>query len=76
MEALRTYLLGKRKGEFARKVGISPAYLSQILSKKNQKRPSFQLMVEIDRQTGGEVPVSSWVSDCQASSSRFGEAAE
>jgi len=76
MNALKTYLSGKRKGDFARTLGISPAYLSQLLSEKARRTPSFPLMVEIERATGGEVPVSSWVDSCQGKSSQYDEAAE
>lgn len=58
MQKLTKYLEGRRKGEFARAVGIAPAYLSQILSGK--KRPSFDLMCRIEGESGGLVPVESW----------------
>ncbi|WP_373284034.1 helix-turn-helix domain-containing protein [Primorskyibacter flagellatus] len=59
MEPLKKYLAGRRKSAFAAKVGIVPAYLSQILS--GTKRPGFDLMVRIERETDGDVPVSAWV---------------
>lgn len=61
MEKLRQYLEGRKKGEFARVIGTTPSYLSQILSK--HRTPSFTLMVRIERATNGEVPVSSWSED-------------
>ena len=58
MNKLRAYLDGRPKGEFARKVGIVPAYLSQILM--GVKRPSFDLMLRIEAETGGLVDLQSW----------------
>lgn len=59
MEKLRQYLEGRKKGDFARAIGTTPSYLSQLLSK--HRTPSFPLMVRIEQESGGEVPVSSWV---------------
>lgn len=61
MQELRTYLEGKSKQDFARSVGIVPAYLSQILSRT--KSPSFNLMCRIERETNGAVPVTAWVAE-------------
>jgi DNA-binding transcriptional regulator YdaS (Cro superfamily) len=58
MEKLALYLHGRKKGDFARKIGTSPAYLSQLLS--GHRRPSFDLMQKIERETGGEVGIHSW----------------
>lgn len=58
MSTLNEHLRDKRKGEFAKSVGISPVYLSQILS--GYRRPSFDLMVKIEGATLGAVPVGSW----------------
>lgn len=59
MEQLKIYLSDKRKGDFARSLGIAPAYLSQILS--GSKRPSFELMVRIDDETNGDVGLYDWI---------------
>lgn len=60
MPTLQTYLEGRPKAEFAAKVGIRPAYLSQLLSK--HRRPSLRLMEKIAAATGGEVDLNSWAS--------------
>lgn len=40
--------------------GISRSYLSEIAS--GAKRPSLDVAFRIERETGGAVPASSWVS--------------
>ena len=55
----REYLDGKIKLEFAERIGVSPAYLSQMLWW--WRRPSLELAVRIERATNGEVPCSAWV---------------
>jgi len=50
---------GMTRGEFAKRVGISAPYLSEILS--GPKRPSIDLAFKIESETGGEVPASCWV---------------
>ena len=61
METLSQYLNGKRKGEFARAVGISPAYLSQILG--GMRSPSLSLMRRFSAASGGEVDLNSWAAN-------------
>lgn len=61
MNALRKYLENRTKGDFARKLGITPAYLSHIQS--GIKSPGKDLMWRIERETGGEVPMSAWFDD-------------
>lgn len=58
MEKLTTYLKGRTQREFAQAIGISDAFLSQILSQK--RRPSFRVMLKIEEVTGGAVDVHSW----------------
>lgn len=58
METLAQYLNGRHKGEFARAVGISPAYLSQILG--GMRSPSLSLMRRFSAASGGEVDLNSW----------------
>jgi len=58
MANLRSYLADRPKGEFARSVGISAAYLSQILS--GTRQPSLSLMVRVHEASGGEVDLNSW----------------
>lgn len=60
MEKLRAYLKGRREGDFADQIGISKPYLSQI--KHGRKLPSYRLMVEIERATGGCVDLYCWSS--------------
>lgn len=61
MKQLQKYLEGRKKGDFAKDIGISPSFLSQILS--NRRKPSLKLALAIDKATDGEVPASSWVED-------------
>lgn len=58
MATLRTYLDGRPKAEFAGKVNINPAYLSQLLS--GDRKPSLALMLRIQEATEGEVDLNSW----------------
>ena len=58
MEQLRTLLSGRSQGAFAREVGISEAYLSQILAGK--RTPSLSLMYRIEQVTGGAVTRMHW----------------
>lgn len=55
----REYLDGKIKLEFAERIGVSPAYLSQMLGWWS--RPSLELAVRIERATNGAAPCSAWV---------------
>lgn len=58
MEKLTTYLQGRKQREFAQAVGISDAFLSQILSQK--RRPSYRVMLKIEQVTEGAVDIHSW----------------
>jgi transcriptional regulator with XRE-family HTH domain len=60
MHKLHSYLTGRRKSAFAATVGISPAYLSQILS--GHRRPSLSLMERIEAASDGLVDLNSWSS--------------
>ena len=61
MSNLSEYIASKgmTRSEFAKTVGISAPYLSEILS--GAKRPSLNLAFRIEEITGGEVPASGWV---------------
>lgn len=58
MEKLSAYLKDKPKGDFAKALGTSPSYLSQLMS--GYRRPSFQMMLKIERLSEGEVDLHSW----------------
>lgn len=58
MQTLATYLEGRKKADFARRIGVSAAQLSQYLSR--YRRPSYELMLKIEQETGGAVTVQSW----------------
>ena len=58
MEKLAQYLEGRKRAEFAVEVGISSAFLSQILS--GDRRPGYETMLKIERVTGGKVDIHSW----------------
>lgn len=51
--------LGLTRGQFAKRIGISSAYLSQIISRA--RKPSLEIAVRIARETRGEVPVEMWI---------------
>jgi transcriptional regulator with XRE-family HTH domain len=58
MEKLRAYLTGKKKAEFASRIGTTPSYLSQILSGK--KTPSIKMMARIRDESAGAVRLDDW----------------
>lgn len=58
MENLTDYLDGRKKADFAKKIGVSPAQLSQYLS--GYRRPSYELMLKIEVVTSGKVSLRSW----------------
>jgi transcriptional regulator with XRE-family HTH domain len=58
MQTLKQYLKHRRKSDFAKKIGIRADVLSQYLS--GYRRPGFDRMMQIEAETGGEVPVGSW----------------
>lgn len=64
MDSLKEFLADTRHRDFAEKVGISPAYLSQILS--GARTPSLDVACLIEDATGGVVPVRSWQSQKEA----------
>lgn len=47
-----------RQSDFASQIGISGAFLSQIL--KGTRRPSYDVMLRIDAETNGRVPLGAW----------------
>ena len=66
MEQLTRYLAENSitRAEFARRLSISPAYVSEILRTDagKRKRPSLELAVRIEAATAGAVSVGDWVS--------------
>lgn len=61
MTHLGTYLKasGRTQSEFAQTVGASTGYLSELVA--GLKTPGLALAVAIERETGGVVPVESWI---------------
>lgn len=61
MTSFKTYLEGRgeKQNDFAKRIGISAAYLSQILS--GDRTPSLELAVAIEDATCGAVTARSWV---------------
>lgn len=51
---------GLSQSEWAKRLGISRSYLSDILS--GNKTPSLALAVKIQAETAGEVSCESWIS--------------
>lgn len=43
---------------FAKKVGVAPSRITQII--KHGERPSFDLMVKIEKVTNGTIGLSEW----------------
>lgn len=61
METLCSHLLTRpdlSQGDWARVLGLSPSYLSQLLN--GRRRPSDDMKQLISLRTGGAVPVSAW----------------
>ncbi len=57
---LKIYVIGGHtRRDFARELGISQSYLSEIAS--GAKRPSLNVAFRIERETEGKVPASSWI---------------
>lgn len=54
-----------KKREVAEQIGVSDAYLSQMLS--GIRQPSYAAMLKIELRTGGVVSVDSWSRRKQAS---------
>jgi len=58
MATLSEFLKGKVQKVFAKNVGVSEAFLTQILREK--RFPSLNTALKIEHATNGEVPVESW----------------
>ncbi|MDO5658317.1 MAG: helix-turn-helix transcriptional regulator [Paracoccus sp. (in: a-proteobacteria)] len=56
-EAIRS--LNMTRAEFAKRIGVGRPFLSGL--ETGRKRPSLEVAVRIARETGGMVPVESWV---------------
>lgn len=52
---------------FAERIGVDPSIVSRLT--RDDMTPSLKLAVEIERQTGGNVPAVSWVAQEQTGSS-------
>lgn len=76
MNKLSQYIAdrGMTRSAFARMIGISGPYLSEILGDKKPKRPSLDLAFKIEAVTNGAVPASSWVSNSDAATVAEGDA--
>jgi DNA-binding transcriptional regulator YdaS (Cro superfamily) len=55
---LSVFLEGRKRADFARELGISSAYLTQLANR--DRTPGLGLALKIERVTNGAVPVSSW----------------
>jgi len=58
MEKLTEYLERRKHKDFAAAIGVSPSYLSQLLS--GLKRPSNRLMWKIEKASSGYVDLYAW----------------
>lgn len=66
---LRTYLDGLPRGGiavFAKAIGVSPVYLSQLAAGQDGREPSPSLCVVIEKETRGAVPRQDQRRDWQA----------
>lgn len=63
MNTLATYLYERRirQADFANKLRIAQATVSRLV--RGSTRPSLELAVQIERETGGAVPATSWIPD-------------
>lgn len=52
---------GKTRAAWAKQLGVSRSYLSDVLNGKS--RPSLELASMIERETDGVVVASSWIPD-------------
>lgn len=57
---LESWLKSKevKKGEFARKIGVSAPYLTRLAN--GQRTPSLELALTISKETRGQVPPTVW----------------
>ena len=60
MHTLKAFLEDKARGEFAKEIGISAPYLSQLAN--GTRTPSLRVAKKIEDATAGSVPVSAWAS--------------
>lgn len=60
MTQLAAHLISEniRRAEFARRIGTSKGYLSDIAN--GNRTPSLELALRIERVTSGAVPVAAW----------------
>lgn len=61
MKALRDYLETNnlQKSEFAKRIGVTPGRVSQLLNDSSEK-PSLGLILKIEDVTGGAVRAQDW----------------
>lgn len=67
MPDLRTYLADKPKGEFARRLSITPTYLWQIAN--GRRTPSLALALKIESETDGAVEIGTLLSSVEPEAS-------
>ena len=63
MKSLREYLekTDQSVAAFAGRVGVSRAYMSQIMN--GRKTPSLKVAAKISIETGGVIPVTHWLKE-------------
>lgn len=63
MSTLKTFLAenGIRQEDFAKRLKVNQATISRLT--QNKMRPSLPLAVAIERETGGVVLASAWITD-------------
>lgn len=66
MVSLKSYLDESKipQGKFADAVGCTQSMISQLLT--GRKKPGLDLAYAIERETAGQVPVTSWVNTNEA----------
>ena len=65
MSALKPYLADQNLSQkaFALRLSVDPSIVSRLAN--GQMLPSLELAVQIERETGGAVPATSWIPDVQ-----------
>jgi len=65
MNKFHSYLKDKSRADFAKAIGTSPAYLSQMVT--GHRRPSYAMMLKIELASEGCVDLRSWSPEVDAS---------
>jgi transcriptional regulator with XRE-family HTH domain len=72
MTTLAAYLSDQNTSQkaFAVRLGVDPSIVSRLV--KDLMRPSLELAVKIERETGGAVPATSWIPEAETANTTVG----